>query len=165
MDTKPARALHEARRSGRPEFIHTPTRVESTGLVIPPIRAETHRRCWTLEQEWSYEEPAWRLTIPRGWRTDLASVPPPLDLSFNGFAFGITGPLLHDFLYEHGGRPPPGSCVPQRRFSRREADALLLRLMREERVPAWKRIPAYTVARLGGWTHWEKPRRRANACD
>jgi hypothetical protein len=165
MQSEPARALRAARQSGSPEFIETPTRVESTGLVIPPVRAETRRRCWQLDDEWSYDDGEWRMTLPRGWRTDLASVPPRLSEYFNSFEFGITGPLLHDFLYEHGGRLPEGSCVPDRRFTRREADALLHRLMRAERVPRWRRALAYTVARMAGWTHWEKPRAQGNACD
>ena len=164
MQIEAARALRAASRSGSPDFVRTPTRVESSGLAIPPICADTHRRCWQLEQDWCYGTQQWRLTIPEGWKTDLASVPRPLSSSFNAFEFGVTGPLIHDFLYEHGGRLPPGTCVPSRRFTRREADELLAELVRAERVPPWKQQLAYGVARLGGWTHWEKPRAHGNAC-
>ena len=154
METEAARALRAARASGQPEFATTPTRVGGTGLLIPPIRARTDERRWVLEDAWSWRTPAFTLTVPRGWDSDLASVPPPLRRWLNAFQLGITGPLVHDFIYDHGGRPPEGACVPPRRFTRRETDALFFRLMRLERVRPWRRWTGWLFTRALGWTHW-----------
>jgi hypothetical protein len=51
------------------------------------------------------------LTVPAGWSTDLASVPGPLKRSVNDFLLGVTGPLVHGFIYDHGGELPDGCCV------------------------------------------------------
>lgn len=155
METEAARALRAARRSGEPKIFTTPTRVASTGLVIPAIEAETGGRRWRVRQDWVCDAGICRLTVPAGWETDLASVPPLMRHYINSFAFGIAGPLLHDFLYEHGGDPPDGTCRPWRHFTRPEVDAMFLQLMRAERVPRSRRHFAYRVVRLLGWTHWE----------
>lgn len=160
MEVEAAQFLRAARASGEPDFITTPTRVESTGLLIPPIRYHTESEMWRLESDWQYRAPAFTLTIPHGYETDLASVPQPLRHFVNCFEFGITGPLLHDFLYTYVGCPPSDSCVPWRRFSRREVDDHFLSLMEEERVPSWKRRLGYSAVRLGGWTHWMRQRER-----
>ena len=154
METEPARALRRARRSGEPEFVTTPTRVEETGLVIPAIRARTAGGRWVLQEAWRHRTPAYTLTVPAGWDTDLASVPGPLRRWVSALQMGITGPLAHDFVYDHGGALPDGCCVPPRRFTRREADLLLLRLMRLERVRGWRRLAGWACARALGWTHW-----------
>lgn len=159
MDTKPARSLRAARKSGEPGFITTSTRVESTGLVIPPIRAEVKSLGWRLERDWDCSAGDCKLILPRGWETDLATVPRLLKRFFNSFEFGVTGPLVHDFLYDHAGCPPEGSCEPWRRFERKEVDRLMVRLMKEERVSPWRRLLGYAVTRLAGWTHWGEPNR------
>ena len=154
METEPARELRRARQSGRPDFVTTPTRVASTGHVIPPIRAETDRPRWRLEEDWTYEGDGYRITVPEGWHTDLASIPGPVRGWLTDFMLGVTGPLLHDFLYDHGGEPPEGSCLPPRRFTRRETDALLVRLAALERVPRRRRLTGWAFARAMGWSHW-----------
>jgi hypothetical protein len=154
MDRVAVQALRAARRAGEPEFITSPTRVTETGLVIPAIRACTDENRWVLQESWTHETPAFRLTLPGGWDSDLASVPGPLRRWINAFEMGITGPLVHDFIYNHGGELPEGSASPPRKFTRREADALLVRLMKLERVGAWRRLLAWVCARALGWSHW-----------
>lgn len=157
METEPARELRRARRSGRPDFVTTPTRVASTGHVIPPIRAETGRPRWRLEEDWTYHGDGYQITLPRGWDTDLASIPRPLHGWLTDFMLGVTGPLLHDFIYDHGGELPEGSCRPPRTFTRREADVLLVRLAALERVPRRRRLLGWAFSRALGWTHWGVP--------
>jgi hypothetical protein len=155
METEAARQLQAARESGEPDFLTTPTRVESTGLVIPSIYSEPQRRLWRLQEDWIHETLQWTFTVPAGWETDLATVPGPLRNAVNSFEFGITGPLLHDFLYAHGGSPPEGTCRPWHRFTRREVDHLFRELMQKEKVPTWRRNLGYAVVRALGWTHWD----------
>lgn len=154
METDAAQALRRARSSGEPEFITSPTRVAGTGLVIPAIRARTDGPRWELQEDWCRGIGAWTLTVPAGWSTDLASVPGPLKRWVNAFQLGVTGPLVHDFLYDYGGELPDGCCIPPHRFARREADRILLRLMRLERVRPWRRAVGWSVTRSMGWTHW-----------
>lgn len=154
METAAAQQLRRARAAGEPEFVTDPTRVEETGLLIPAVHARPDARLWRLQDDWTYEGDGFRLTVPRGWETDLASIPGTLRPWLNDFLLGITGPLAHDFIYDHGGCPPPGSCDPPRRFTRWEADRILLRLMRLERVRRWHRTVSFLFVRAAGRTHW-----------
>lgn len=61
-----------------------------------------------LQEEWSCQEEAFTFTAPRGWESDLASIPAPLRRWTNAFALGVRGPLAHDFIYDDGGAPRRG---------------------------------------------------------
>jgi len=78
-----------------------------------------------------------RITIPKGFATDFASVPRPLR-----WLFPLEGPwlepaIVHDFCY--------GRNVP---FSRFFSDALFRELMREYGVPPVRRFLIYWGVRL-----------------
>ena len=59
--------------------------------------------------------------------------------------------MVHDFLYRHRGKPPQGTVIPYRTFTRLEADRLFDRIMEQENVAAWRRAIAYRAVRLFGW--------------
>ena len=99
------------------------------------------------------------LIVPAGYTYDQASVPRPLWSLLAPFELGPVAPLVHDFLYRHGGAPPAGAVRPWRRFSRLEADRLLLELARRCGVGAVRARLAYLAVRVAGWSAWRDPAR------
>ena len=88
--------------------------------------------------------------VPRGYRTDLASVP---RLPFAYWRAGGKGSLpaiLHDYLYEHGDG-----------ISRKAADDVFAEAMKEVEDPSWftTRWLMYSAVRLGGGRSWRRYRR------
>ena len=85
--------------------------------------------------------------IPEGFVTDLASVPK--------FFWGILPPLgrysraavVHDYLYVTGV------------VSRRDADGVFLRIMKERGVSRLTRYTMWTAVRAFGWLYWKHGRR------
>lgn len=115
--------------------------------------------------EWLAEGARQKLTIPAGFDFDLASVP-----RIFWTATGITpdrlrwtAPLIHDFLYEYKGVLPlqsyqvwdteiNGWIHSKRIWTKRNADRMFCRLMREDGISWRKRRMAYRAVQIGG--HW-----------
>lgn len=111
----------------------------------------------TMENATSLDDGRWRLvrslvyesdvagqtfSVPRGFVTDLSSVPrlPLAYLLFGGTSNEAAA--LHDWLYTE--KPVP----------RRLADAVLREASAVTGVAAWRRWPMWLGVRLFGWTHW-----------
>lgn len=82
------------------------------------------------------------LTIPAGFRTDLASVPrlPVVFLLFGGTAHKAA--VVHDYLYT------------VRTLDRHIADAVLWEASAAIGVPAWRRWLMWAAVRVFGRAHW-----------
>ena len=137
-----------------------------------PLNRPVGERLYELAESWHYEwfaEDAreWRrISIPAGYRYDGASVPRKAwtlsGLTPDGLIRGAA--TIHDFIYDHRGDMPLGSCewaagdrwavAPDVNFTRKEADKLFLQIMRESGVPERKCIMAYAAVRAFGWTFW-----------
>lgn len=136
-----------------------------TQPMIIPVAERTYR----LEQEYQY---CWlkdginnRMLIPTGFTYDGASVP-----RFIWSLSGITpdgliraAALVHDWIYNHAGLLPPGFqqylqedqwLDVHGRWSRREADRMFSRIMRDAGVSRFRRRIAYLAVRLFGWFSW-----------
>lgn len=108
-----------------------------------------------LARPWRFFGFGYTLRVPEGYVTDLASVPRLFWPLISAWDLSFAAPILHDFLYEYGGRPPAGAAYPANvGFSRRETDALFLHLMAEEGVAAWRRWIAWAAVRLFGRGRW-----------
>lgn len=114
MQRRTPRRLPTVRQSEESDCADRPSRVASTRVAIPPIRRRGPHR-WRLECDWSLRFGRYTLTVPKGRETDLADVPGVLRPPLSDFGFGITGPLVHDFIYEHAGRLEPPACPAVRR--------------------------------------------------
>lgn len=83
-------------------------------------------------------------TVPRGFVTDLASIPrlvrPVLDRNGRSRRAAV----LHDFLY-----------VLQP-VSRADADELFDEALESDKEPWWSRTAMYAGVRLGGWLYWNQ---------
>lgn len=130
----------------------TPVRIPASRLP-PPILS--HRDgAWVLEAPYAYHDAGTRITVPAGFRFDLASVPRLLWPVVAPFELSIAAPLLHDFLYRFAGAPPEPAIEPPRRYARREADRLFRDVMAAEGVSAWRRHAAFLATRLLGGRSW-----------
>lgn len=93
--------------------------------------------------------------VPKGFITDLASIPrffwriiPPVG-KYNKAA------VIHDFLYR-GGTIEYVVGNNHRLPTRRETDRIFKNIMQQLKVPAWKREVMFSAVRMAGWTGWKK---------
>ena len=117
---------------------------------------------WLLVDAWSTEVEGMTLTVPSGFRFDLASVPRPLWWLIAPFDCSIEAPLAHDALYRFRGQPPAGWLTPAGRLRRRDADRWFRLLMAREDVAGWRRVCAWLAVRLAGWWPWLRSGRPAS---
>jgi len=85
-----------------------------------------------------------RHIVPRGFITDLASIPAFLRGLFNVNGLSREPAVLHDFLY----------CIQY--TTRAEADALFLEALESAGVGWATRYSMYLAVRAGGWMYWGK---------
>jgi hypothetical protein len=106
-----------------------------------------------------------KITVPKNFLYDGASVPAPVT-----WLTGIrrdgkhrAAALLHDWLYHHKGRLPGGHYQINfegegddtwAKWTRKDADRLFGRVMREFEYTRWKRVWAYRSVRWFGWLVW-----------
>ena len=121
-----------------------------------PLLTYVGDRHWRLEADYAYRDGDTRITVPAGFRFDLSSVPRALWWLIAPFEPSIAAPLLHDFLYLHGGRPPAGSLAPPRAYTRADADRVFREVMKAEGVPVWRRVLGYAAVRLFGRDAWRE---------
>jgi hypothetical protein len=131
-------------------------RVPASTLPAPVVTYVGPGNNWRLEDTYEYQDGATTLTVPAGFRFDLASIPRIFWWLISPFELSIAAPLLHDFLYAHRGAPPQDLVQPLRVYSRKEADQLFRRIMAIEGVPGWRSYPAYLAVRAFGWIGWRK---------
>jgi hypothetical protein len=85
------------------------------------------------------------ITVPEGFIFDWDSVPRlPLVYMFLKNRTKAAA-AIHDYLYE------------VKPVTRRKADILFLRAMRDEGVKWYYRFPIYAGVRIGGWLGWNRP--------
>lgn len=122
--------------------------------VITYVMDAPARDRWVLVKPYTYVDGEHRIRIPAGFTFDLASVPRAVWSIIAPFELSIAAPLLHDFLYRHGGVPPQGTVTPYRTWTRAEADRLFRDVMAREGVPGWRRWAAYSAVRAFGGGSW-----------
>lgn len=88
------------------------------------------------------------IDIPKGFITDLASVPKIFRNLLNSYGKNYTrAAVVHDYLYSHGYKMG---------IKRKEADRIFLEIMKERGVPLWKRSLMYRGVRMFGGLHYKK---------
>jgi len=75
----------------------------------PPILSFVGGRQWRLEADFWFPDAGRVITVPKGFLFDLSSVPRALWWLIAPFDLSVVAPLIHDFLYRYGGKPPAGS--------------------------------------------------------
>lgn len=142
--------------------------------MIPQPRIEPHPKIIgeyvVLEDfhfEWKAESERQLIIVPEGFEFDLTSVPrifwTPTGITPDRLRW--TSPLIHDFPYHYKGKLPEGSYKiwdddidgwvdSKRIWTRKNADRLFCRNLREDGISIFKRRMAYRAVRVGGWYAW-----------
>lgn len=136
------------------QYEQAPIAITASELAAPVVTYVGPGNRWRLEEAYSYLDGDHEITVPEGFEFDLASIPRAFWWLIAPFELSIAAPLLHDFLYHHGGDPPAGSIEPVRTYSRAAADRLFRHVMEVEGVPGWRRTLAYAAVRAFGWLGW-----------
>lgn len=137
--------------------------IAASSLAQPLVTYTVGKKEWEVAADYRYvyRHPdttyTTRITVPAGFCCDLSSIPRALWWLIGPHELSIVAPLLHDWLYRHGGSPPVGCTWPIRSFTRSEADRLFFDAMREEGVTAWRRHVAYRAVRMFGGGAWKSP--------
>lgn len=123
-------------------------------VVIAQLNAS---RDYEVQADYTYDTGSCRITVPRGFIYDRASIPAIVWPIISPDSLGNVAPLLHDYLYRHGGRLPKDRVHPYRTFSREETDNLFLELMTKCEVIAWRRSAAHQAVRMFSQFAWREP--------
>lgn len=103
---------------------------------------------WETMREFTYdvglEGSKDSITVPKGFKTDLASIPWPASMFIPIVGRYNQSAILHDFLYS-----------TQERL-RKEADKIFLESMKVLEVHWFKRNIMFFAVRLFGWISWNR---------
>ena len=124
---------------------------ETRPLPEPVVSYDERSATWLLERGYSVIALDCLLRVPVGFRTDLASIPRWLWPIVAPFELSLAAPIVHDFLYSHGGRTHVLSVT----LDRPTVDRIFYELMRRDGVWWWRRALAYRAVRLFGAKHWK----------
>ncbi len=122
---------------------------------LTPLQVEKANGQWRLIRPLIYRGKRDYFKVPTGFMTDFASVPRLLQ----GIrpCPGDRAAVVHDYLYREAPQVlvEPEGC---KQISRRDADGVFLRIMREQSVGWLRRCVLYWGVRLGGWVAWRRIR-------
>lgn len=135
---------------------------------IEPLGGNRYRLFADYVYEWTKDGTPYKLIVPTGFTCDLASIPRLLWILISPFDLGASA-VPHDWFYAHAGRIPEGSWLrfedgvwveDTRPWTREHVDRLFGRMMREAKVPPFKRRSAYLAVRLFGYLVWVRRERK-----
>ncbi len=142
--------------------------------LITPDKKHGYVLAQAYTYEWIKEGKRFRLTVPEGEPTDGASVPRALWSIIPPDGLHRAAAIPHDFLFARQGgkrKPlPPGSYQVHTKegwkdvadvygpeaaiWTRKEADRLFGRMLREAGVGMFQRRAMYRAVRTFGWIWW-----------
>lgn len=127
-----------------PKFIGT-LQVEAVGVdewvLLSPLRYVTYVTKRNIE-----------ITVPQGFRNDLASIPRLFQAIVPKVAKHRRAAVVHDYLYRERGN------LPYAYFTRAQSDKIFLEAMKTDGVRFTRRWAMYLAVRSGGWVYWRKPK-------
>ena len=137
-----------------------------------PVSKRLYKLYEPYEYQWQHVSDTYKLVIPAGIETDIASVPRWVWSLFGILPDGLhrAASVLHDFLYRCNkpkGKRASGyffrldafdnwEDISYYPWSRKQCDRLFIRVMRESHVTKWKRRAMFRAVRLAGWLGWRK---------
>lgn len=89
-----------------------------------------------------------KITVPVGFKTDLASIPRIMWNILPPFGKYDAAAVVHDYLYQYNG------------VSRKQADDVLCEAMQILGVSRVTRLVIYSGVRVGGWKPWGEYRKK-----
>nr|DAS31626.1 MAG TPA: Protein of unknown function (DUF1353) [Caudoviricetes sp.] len=117
--------------------------MEITELKTTPI----DDKYWLVNEEYCYQTSKVLVVVPKGFRTDYASVPRIFRNIINSYGKHGRAAVVHDWLYSN-------QCKID--ITREEADKIFLEIMKECGVGSIKRNLMYRMVRLFGASHFRK---------
>jgi hypothetical protein len=121
-------------------------------VVIAQINAS---KDYEVQVDYAYDMGHCKITVPKGFIYDRASIPAIVWPIISPDSLGNVAPLLHDYLYRHGGKLPKTQVNPYRTFTREETDNLFLELMTKCEVTRWRRLAAHQAVRTFSGFAWK----------
>lgn len=123
----------------------------------PLLEKLPRSKFWVVKRPFTYHVGSrysnFKIKIPYGFVTDLASIPRPFWAIFPPFAFGYFKPaILHDFCYQ------------SKIVSRAQADAIFLEAMTVLKVNPIVRGIIHSSVRLFGWLGYKENNLSTNMC-
>jgi hypothetical protein len=98
------------------------------------------------------------LTIPEGFRCDLASIPQVFQWLIPKLGKWNKAAVVHDWFYKNPRlENKRGEYIAT--LSREQVDKLFYQIMKGSGVSRWKRHAMYRAVRIGGWLTWGKYRK------
>jgi len=117
----------------------------TNGLVIKFIAESKMFRVYiSFDYHVGSEDSSDVITVPEGFITDLASIPPVARWLIPKIGKHAQAAVLHDYLYN------------TKMFTRKKSDGVFLEAMTVLKVSKWKRKTMYRAVRMFGWIPWEK---------
>lgn len=117
--------------------------MELSPLLTEPIGDNK----WILKEEYKYEINGFIIIVPKGFITDLASVPRILWVFFPPFGKYTRAAIIHDYLY---------SELNDTFINRYWADKIFIFIMKEHGVSTYKRVSMYRAVRMFGEPSWKR---------
>lgn len=110
-------------------------------IKLIPLPGET----WEVAENFSISSETVNedIFIPKGFHTDLASIPKFLWSILPPFGNYTVAAVVHDYLYKTG------------LYTRKTADKIFAELMKEDNVPKWKCTTFYYAVRIFGKKHYK----------
>lgn len=116
-----------------------------------PLRVSPNAdgRTWTLTRKLEYRvgDSTELITVPKGYKTDLASIPRIFWSILPPFGKYTAASVLHDFSYF------------KQAYTRRRCDEIFLEAMKVLNVAWWKRRLLFRSVRIFGGFCWRKKRK------
>ena len=117
--------------------------MEMTRLNTMPI----DDKYWEVMEDYYYKTSRGVIRVPKGFRTDYASVPRIFRNIINSYGKHGRAAVVHDWLYSN-------QCEID--ITREEADKVFLEIMKECGVNKIKRNLMYRMVRMFGASHFRK---------
>lgn len=111
-----------------------------TELALKPVDGNK----WELLSDLVWDDGSISITVPKGFKTDLASIPRLLTPLFPVHGLQTRAAVIHDWLYVHGGHLAEGN------FTKSQADKLFRDIMEHLGVGYIKRNLMYAAVVVGG---------------
>lgn len=114
-------------------------------LVIKPVQGKK----WELVESLHFVlAEGVVIDVPKGFITDLASIPRLLTPLFPIHGLQTRAAVIHDWLYANQGDVASGP------YTRKQCDEIFLIGMKQLGVGWFKRTMMYNAVRVGGWVAW-----------
>lgn len=102
---------------------------------------------WEVLEDYYYETSIGIIKVPKGFKTDYASVPKIFRNIINAYGKHGRGAVVHDWLYS-------SKCLLN--ITREKADKIFLEIMTEWGVSVIKRNLMYRMVRIFGASHFRR---------